>query len=438
MLNRWAGNSSANSLPTANLEALFYADTGVTTASGVSSVWADQSGLGHNFLQGTGANQPIYLPYSGEKYSYHPGIVGDNFSTPSSSSANLSNNADIVVDCYDAQWGAATYRALLGKESSADRDWSLVLVNGQITLYIFDTSGSFKLFATNDIGGGTSRRWYRARLTWVTGGVSSCSFYKSTDGNTWVFVQTVTLSTPLAQRNGSVNLLVGQRGYAGSELPFSGYIYRAKIYNGFLDAGGTVVVDFDPASYSTGSSWVSTTGETWTINNAASAPTPAQIVDKASLLLNGSSHFMQTAAFTLNQPATVYLVGAQITWTLNHELLDGIGGRMAIYQSPTSGKEALYAGSAGPSVANDVATPPSYSVLTSVFNGASSSISRNDGTAVTGDAGAGNPGGLTLGALAGGTANGNFQILALVAYSAAHDSATQTRVYNFLKAKYGL
>lgn len=45
------------------------ADQGITIATGVS-VWADQSGLGHNLVQGTGANQPTFnasgpngLPY---------------------------------------------------------------------------------------------------------------------------------------------------------------------------------------------------------------------------------------------------------------------------------------------------------------------------------------------------------------------------------------
>ena len=98
MLNRWACNSSANSLPTANLEALFYSDTGVTNASGVASLWADQSGFGRDYAQATGANQPIYLPYSGTKYAYHPKINGCYYSTPDS--AALRATQDLTIEWY--------------------------------------------------------------------------------------------------------------------------------------------------------------------------------------------------------------------------------------------------------------------------------------------------------------------------------------------------
>ena len=172
------------------------------------------------------------------------------------------------------------------------------------------------------------------------------------------------------------------------------------------------------------------------INSTGSKP--AQIVDKPSLLFDGAAHYMNST-FTLNQPETVYLVAKRISWTVSDGVFDGITQlKMLLNSDPGTPSVALYAGTAN-APASSAWTVGSTAVIASVFNGASSSIQVNGGASTTGNPGANNAGGFTLGRRGDvvGT-EANFQAYEALIYSVAHDAATRANVIRALMTKWGI
>lgn len=146
---------------------------------------------------------------------------------------------------------------------------------------------------------------------------------------------------------------------------------------------------------------------------------------------------MQTAAFTLNQPATFYLVAKQVSWTSIDYLWDGIpASKMAVYQDATTPKIRQLAGSVGTENAN--ATLGSWVILSAVYNGAASVLAVNNTGDVVSDAGANNAGGFTLGNDGGPgfTQPANIQVKEVIIFSAAHTAAQRAVVQNYLAVRH--
>lgn len=151
-----------------------------------------------------------------------------------------------------------------------------------------------------------------------------------------------------------------------------------------------------------------------------------------SLLFDGVANFMKCDAFTLNQPETIYFLGKQVTWSAAGSFLTDGGASTAggILQRTATPNIAISAGTALGS--NSGLAVGSYGVVAAVFNGASSAFQINSGATTTGDAGAGNMGGLTVGARGDNGAFTNIQVKEVIVYAAAHDAATRSRVISYL------
>ena len=146
---------------------------------------------------------------------------------------------------------------------------------------------------------------------------------------------------------------------------------------------------------------------------------------------DGVDNFMQTAAFTLNQPAHIFAVARQDSWTDGDVLLAGIGNDPRIYQVTATPNIAAYSG------ANVNANPDpvigAWAIVAVLFNGASSSIKIDANAAVTGNPGATAPGGLTLFRLgASSVGYGNWSVKEIVAFPTALSGAEQTSVITAL------
>lgn len=157
---------------------------------------------------------------------------------------------------------------------------------------------------------------------------------------------------------------------------------------------------------------------------------------RASVFFDGAAHYMK-ATFTLNQPETVYLVVKQVSWTGTDVIMDGNGyASMLLEQRTASPRIDQYGGAYAGNVSD--LTVGARGVICSVFNGASSSLQINLNTAATGNAGAANGGGFTLGSVGTAGNYSNIQVYEGLLYSAAPDAATRANIIRALMNKWGI
>lgn len=154
-----------------------------------------------------------------------------------------------------------------------------------------------------------------------------------------------------------------------------------------------------------------------------------------SILFDGVSDFLQDA-FTLDQPFSRYLLFKQVTWTSDDFIVDGVAASALLVQSGLTPALVMNAGNAGGSLTAIAVN--TYGVDCQVFNGASSVHQQNTTTSGAFDAGAGNPGGITLGTNLAGSAYGHIQVKEVILFAAAHDAATRTAVITYLATVGGL
>jgi hypothetical protein len=166
------------------------------------------------------------------------------------------------------------------------------------------------------------------------------------------------------------------------------------------------------------------------------APWQPPVQGDGSVLFDGVSAFLQTDAFTLNQPTTFYILGRQITWGAGLRWCDGVTGDAGTLQEITASPQVrLFSGSGLATISPPLNT---YCVVSAVCNGAASSLQLNNNPAITGDAGASNMGGFALGSGANGSHCGNIQAKEAIIYPVAHDATTRAQVVNYLMALGGV
>jgi hypothetical protein len=178
------------------------------------------------------------------------------------------------------------------------------------------------------------------------------------------------------------------------------------------------------------SQWDDVSGNGRHLKQATETNRPGLQAD-GSILFDGVDNYLKCDAFTLNQPETVYLLFRQVTWTSGGHVFDGNAGdsgRVVQFNATPAIRV-----SAGSSVAqNGNLAVNTYGAIAVVINGASSLIQVNSTTATTGNAGANNMGGFTLGASGAAAAFGNIQVKEAVVYAAAHDADQRARIIEYL------
>lgn len=415
--------------------------TGTLTASN----WADQSGNGRDLAQATSGNQPIYLPYSGTPYAWLPGVVGNYFSTPDSVAASITGaiTIDVYVSCND--WTPSAYTSFIGKWEpavTANESYALgVNTNGTILLSLRNSNQDLSSISSTAAPSTSSgdALWIRASVT--VGGSKEVTFYTSSDGATWTQLGNVVSAVNATNiLNSTYSLIVG--GTSGSADNLAGRVFRVRIFNSALGSGsGSAVVDFSPSTFTetstNGATATASTGEVWTLNSAGAKP--AQVVKSAMLLADGTDDWMETAAFDLNQPSTVYLVAKGITYDVLSAMTDGLAlNTRKVAQYTASPLIIQYA--SGAVDANDIdMSLGAFHIVTAVFSGDDSSLTVDSTTVENENPGTANASGITLFS-AGDTALyfWNGAIKEAIFFPAAHTAAERSVVRNYLAVKHGI
>jgi len=429
-----------------NVVAQYIASMGVTGTLNASA-WANQIGAAGSLTQGTGANQPVVLQCSGKKYSWHPKVAGNYLSTPDSTASSITGDIDIRAEIMPDNWipPEATSEYILTKASIAGQQsyvFALLQTTGYLYAYV-SVNGTAIVQASSTVATGFSvgtKAWVRVTVDVDNGsGGNDFKFYTSTDGTTWTQLgSTVTNAGTTSIFDGTSTVNIGQYPLAGAQV-FKGKIYRAQVYNGIA---GTLAVDYNPndstETMTNGATFVSSgTGETWTLTNTA-INTPSAIVSKNYIVTDGSAYKM-AASFTLNQPCTIYMVGIDPAWTIGKYIMDGASGANTLGLAKTTATPDISI-NAGSSVATNAdLTLRSRKVVIITLNGASSSIQvGSGGTPTTGNAGAGNPGGLTIGADGAGANYGGFWFNEILVRSGADSAGTISTISTALEKQYGI
>lgn len=333
-------------------------------------------------------------------------------------------------------------------------------VAGEVYLAI-NTTGQVRFNIRNDAGSGNSLALLVSNFISTYAGQAVVLQAVRNGTACELFVNGASIGSGTASETTSINSTVTATGYVSAGELMGGAIIWDRSYSAALggaalvaDAAGTVQADNIvnvnfPSASKLASSFVCATGQTVTINStgatgaricgardsyqgvAANQPVLTIAATGNYLTFDGSNDYLKAAAFPLAQPTTVYLVGSQVTWTSGDYILDGNSlASGAILQNVGTPTIQIHAGS---NTANNAGwAVGTNAVITAVFNGAASSDRVNRLAAVVANAGAGNMGGLTLGAAGNASAPANITVSAVLVYAAAHDFSTQNRVINLL------
>lgn len=184
------------------------------------------------------------------------------------------------------------------------------------------------------------------------------------------------------------------------------------------------------------SAWSDLSGRGRNLIQGTATNQPA-IQSDGSLVFDGVDNYMQTAAFALSQPFTIYLVLNQLSYTNLDTIYDARATSfVALYQlDPSPGINMFCAGD-GPRI--DTLNTGVRGVHTAVFNGASSLAQLNTGTAATGNPGATALDGFTLGARNDLGNFGHVQVWEVIIRAGADSADLRGRIQKYLMGKYAI
>jgi hypothetical protein len=367
------------------------------------------------------------------------GVAGTYFSTPDSAALSITGSIDIVARLRLNDWTPASVSEIVAKwlATGDQRSYELGIVGaglGQLR-FVHSTLGtaassvvSTSTVAPTVVDG--SALWVRATRNSATGDVT---FYTAADQESvpsaWTQLGDIVATAAASLYDSTALVEIGANGNGTGE-PLAGNVLRAQIYNGIA---GTLVFDFNPSAYSSGTTFLdSAGGATITLNGGST------IVRQTCLYIDGVNDFLRSPAFALPQPVSRYTVGKHVSWTSGDYLLDGAtaANGAALIQTTSTPQLNLNAGSSV--AANTGLVLQTISVIAEVFNGAASFLTIARQAATTGDAGAGAPNGVTIGASGAATAAnfGNMTISEHLVYAAAHKTNFSLRILMWLWRKW--
>lgn len=204
-----------------------------------------------------------------------PGTSGNYASTPdSAANSSLSGEIDVRVHLAMDDWDAASNADFMTKTDLASgrtfRFYRPSSAPTRLRLSLSPSPGSGEAFATVDADHGFTDgtdHWIRA--TWETVG-NVAKFFTSADGSTWTQLGSDRSASVTTLSDEATPVEIGSSA-GGTAGLWAGTVYYAELRSSI---DGTVVSRFDPSVVMVlgtrdPSSFVSDTGETWTIHGSA-------------------------------------------------------------------------------------------------------------------------------------------------------------------------
>lgn len=153
------------------------------------------------------------------------------------------------------------------------------------------------------------------------------------------------------------------------------------------------------------------------------------------IYFDGANDYLKTAAFTLNQPEHIYAVIKQVRWFGGDYIFDGeTTADGSLLQTGVSPGLKVYAGT---NSSENVNLPINkYGVLKILFNGASSKFQIDETAAISGDFGAINMGGFTLGRKGLGGGEPTIEVKEIIIRKIADTIINENLIYSYLKKKH--
>jgi hypothetical protein len=287
--------------------------TGATAGGRATSVLYDICGVNGDFIQTTASAQPLALVHSGVNYLWSVAEAG-NFINSTTTYATSDFDVEFSVNL---QGTSNIQRVVSG--GSASSPWSIVFRGTSNIIDIEYYVGGYRsaTCSTSLSGLNTfriSRNSSTGAITILKNGVS----------------QTVA-GTQIAGALDSLPTQIRIGNIAASSEGFQGVINWVKLY-----ISGSLVREMNPSSYNRATSqtsWVSATGETWTLNTASTNNAlKAAIVDQTMIMGNGTSYGMRAPNLNINDTAiTSYTVFRKFVNTVGNQIVNELGVASGIF-----------------------------------------------------------------------------------------------------------
>lgn len=293
-------------------------------------------------------------PLEGFRWAGFTGGTGQFISTPDSTPLSITGDIDIIVDVRPDDWTPSGFQPFVSKIISGGGNGGYlfgVQPSGQLELWITDSIAATSTVATGLTD--RTRKWLRVTRQRSNGEVR---FYTSDDYDpitatgTWTALgNSVIASAGASLIDNSQALEIGRNQLNVAQV-LSGRVYYAEVRS---TIGGAAVSRFDPKEWTSGATWVSSTGETWTINGNAKIIVPR--VDaggvcgyrpegaRTNLILHASDASQAAWVKTDTTPSSDGVTASPDGLLTNVTLLtEGVAGTATLVQTVTATADAVY------------------------------------------------------------------------------------------------
>lgn len=384
------------------------------------------------------------------------GAASNYASAPDSPPLSVTGDIDLRVWVALNDWTPTANAMLLDKFGGAgQRAYQLyVLTTGALALEL-TTDGTAVKSATSSATVSASNydpTWVRVTRASASGDVT---FYTSADGSSWTQLGATQSTTAGGIHDGNAILAIGSNVAASAVI--SGIIRRAQVYNGIA---GTLVFD---ANFTTqaklAASFTESSANAATVTVNTSGDFGARICGARDLVqltqanqaivsasggynlatFDGTNDYMKAAAFSLEQPMSVYFAGSQASWTINKLFWDGGSVDTAGLQTRTATPEVRHQSGGAFGAALGTVAVGARTTLAATYSGASSLLQRNLDVSVAGSTTVAAANGFTLGAAGSATVGwSNITFSEVLVRSVEDNGATTNKIAAYLMRQWGI